>query len=236
MKYNNPVLKNFSDIYNPYTLNIFSDASMRISKGGITSGCYGVVAVCMDNIIYSFYRIHSNTTVNAEEARGIRSALAIALQYRYQFKNINIFSDSAISIIGLREYTQKWVYNENDNTLYKNKSFGSEVANQGLFVEMYNFATELRKTNQLGLYHIKGHVSFEGHQKTINSNIHTAYKVFLRENNCNGSLDINIIRYLCTYNTFVDNGSRSVLLRTNVYDNIGYKDVVSFYPTQNLYW
>ena len=232
MSFQNPILKNLSDIYNPYTLNIFSDASTRVCRGGRTAGCYGVIAVCMDNIIYSYYRIHSDTTSNAEEARGVAGALSLALSYRYNFKNINIFSDSKISIIGIRDFASKWYYE--DNNLYRKKYGSALVSNQNIFTEMYMSAIELLKTNQLGLYHIKGHVNLEAHAKTLDRQIHNAYNVFMRENKMYNQFDMNIIRYLCTYNSFVDHGSRSLLYRTNVQDNLDYRDAVEFYPTQPL--
>lgn len=232
--YQNPPIRRFNDIYNPNTLNIFADASIRNCRHERLAGCYGVVAVCMDHILYNDNRVHSDTTSNLEEARGVRRALSIALAYRNMFSRINIFSDSKLSICGLRDFSQGWLYH--DNGLYKSKACNKPVANQEIFVEMYAFAQELLKTNQLGLYHIKGHVDFDKHPTSVDKSLAAASTSFSKENCLPFGLDINIVRYLCTYNDFVDHSSRSYLLRTNVVDYDVYVDPVKFIPQGPLYW
>ena len=91
------------DFYNFDTLNIFCDASIT-GKYGNQTGCYGVVAVYLDNIVDECYKLVSNTTSNQSELKGLRAAISMANKYKNNYKNINIFCDSQVSILGLRDY------------------------------------------------------------------------------------------------------------------------------------
>ena len=48
-----------------------------------------------------------------------------------------------------------------------------------------------------------------------------------------GKVDYNTIRYISLYNNYVDSKSRSIINRTNIFENV-YYDPVSFYATSNL--
>ena len=96
-----------NSIHNPYTLNIFCDASIKSIKN-MNYGCYGAVAIYEDNIIDSSYQICSRTTNNDSEIRAIRSAVLLALKYRNNYQIINIFSDSQISLFGIRDRCFRW--------------------------------------------------------------------------------------------------------------------------------
>lgn len=213
---------------NPDTLNIFSDASMRtrVKSQHILDSCYGSVAVNMDTIIDERFRVISDTTVPAAEIRGLRCSLSLALQYRYNFKVINIFSDSQIALFGLRDYIYGWRYGK-DGVLY-NKSYTNAVKNQELFVECFQMLCELRKTNIVNLYHQSGHVenSLDALRKGI--------EVFKRSNNIKGTMDYNTIRYISLYNNYVDNKSRSFIRGINVYENT-FVDPLIFYPTPDIF-
>ena len=141
-----------AQFYNENTLNIFSDASMFSQLG-----CYGVVAVVKDNIIDSTYRLVSNTTSNNSEIKGIRAALDLALKYKDRFQFINIFSDSLISVNGLRDYIYNWKYNKNDGLLYSTAK--KPVANQEIFIEAHRILNILEAAPCIiHLYHQAGHV------------------------------------------------------------------------------
>lgn len=88
------------------------------SKSKLGIGCYGAVAVCGDQIIDSFYRISSRSTNNSCEIKGLRAAILLANKWKGQFSFINIFSDSQISVFGLKDYIYKWKYNPKDEKLY----------------------------------------------------------------------------------------------------------------------
>lgn len=208
--------------YNNNVLNIFCDAS--ISK---TTGCYGVAAVCMDNIIDTNYRIVSNTTNNNSELKGLRSAISMANKYKYNFQTINIFSDSQISIFGLRDYIYKWKFNPKDGLLYGSSK--NPIINQSIFIEAYYMLKELNEFN-INIYHQAGHVD-----NTVES-LNKAYNVFLRSNGF--AVDLNTIRYISTYNNFVDMSSRDILkskeIRMKCKRKVNFCDPISFKASGNI--
>ena len=205
----------FGEVYNEKTLNIFSDASMRK-----TMGCYGVVAVCKDDIIDSMFRPCSNSTSNSSELRGLRGALTLANKWSSQFYHINIFCDSQVSLLGLRDYYPNWKIK--NNILYN--SSNKPVVNQSIFIECYNILIALQQTNHIRLYHQLGHID-NGYE-----NIHSAAKAFGKFNNVKLPIDLNLIRYISTYNNYVDSVSRSIVRRTNIRDH--YIDPISFFAKQ----
>ena len=73
----------FEEIYNEYTLNIFSDAS--VSKD---LGCYGSVAVCRDSELERNIFTKAGTTVNECELLGVRLSLLMAHKYQNNFRVI----------------------------------------------------------------------------------------------------------------------------------------------------
>lgn len=192
--------------YNKSTLNIFSDASIIGSKKNFT-GCYGVVAVCEDDVIDSLFRLVSHTTSNNSEIKGIRGAISIANKYKYNFKQINIFSDSQISVFGLRDYIYKWRYNVNNGLLYGTS--GSPIVNQEIFIESYYMLLDIINTVPVSIFHQSGHVD------NRYDRLKEAANVFARSNNIKGNIDLNFIRYISTYNNYVDQTSRSILRRSN---------------------
>ena len=213
----------FNIIYNNYTLNLFSDASMRDTSETTLAGCYGSVAISGDNIIDELIRINSCTTVPAAEIRGIRCSLLLALKYRYNYKVINIFSDSQIAVFGLRDYIYGWNYNPDTKRFYtKGSKFNkaAEAKNQELYIECLSLLLELAKTNIVNIYHQKGHID---NDRALSN----AISVFKKSNNINGKIDYNFIRYISIYNNYIDNKTRSILLRTNVRE-IQYKDAILF--------
>lgn len=194
--------------YRSDVLNIFSDASIT-GKPGNQTGCYGVVGVVKDDIIDSTYRFSTHTTSNESEVKGLRAAIDMAMKYAGKFACINIFCDSQISVFGLREYIYKWRYNPKDGRLYS--SLGKPVVNQDIFVECRLMLDEIcTKTGTIvALYHQSGHID------NRYDDLKKAAYTFGRSNNFVGNIDLNFVRYISTYNNFVDHNSRSLLRRTN---------------------
>lgn len=211
-----------SSIYNPETLNIFSDAS-TIKKNNITYGCFGAVCVVGDEIIDSKYVVFEKTTSNACEVHGVLLAFDFAFKYMKQFKFINIFSDSLYSVKGFREYIYGWRYHK--HKLYRTPSKKHPVEHQEVFVEGFDMWQRMLLVNpNIRLFHQKGHVGTE----SPNSVIDAANK-FAEFNNYYGSIDLNFIRYISNYNNFVDNMTRQYLKR---YDSDKYYiDPIKFFPT-----
>lgn len=208
-------LISLSEFYNPEILNIFSDASI-VKK---THGCYGAVVVCGDNILDQSYKLVSNTTCSNSEIKGLRLAISLANKWSCKYKKINIFSDSQVSVFGIRDYIYKWKYNVNDNLFYG--SSGSPVANQNIFIESYYMLMNLiNKGIDINLFHQSGHID------NNYDRLKKAADIFARSNNINGNIDLNLIRYISTYNNFVDNNSRSILRNSNI--KINYCDPIYF--------
>lgn len=235
MAINKPTLTQYADNFNidifktDDTLNLFSDASMRTvsKKDHILASCYGSVAVNKDTIIDEWFRCQSESTVPAAEIRGIRCSLSLALKWRHMFRVINIFSDSQISVFGLRDYIYNWKYNPEEERYYLGNR-KSEVKNQELLIECFYLLNELRKTNIVNIFHQCGHVD-NGFD-----NIKNAAEVFKRSNGVNGVVSYELVRYISVYNNYVDNKSRSFIRTLNVFENY-YTDPVEFYSKGNLY-
>lgn len=217
---------NLNNFYSMNTLNIFCDASVRKKSKHNFDVCYGVVCVTENTIIDSVYRIASNSTNNEGEIKGLRMALNMAAKWINHFKFINIFSDSKISIIGLREYIYNWKYDKKTGNL-KNSS-GSFVSNQSIFIECFHLLSYLDKIkpNKVQLFHQRGHIS-----NNIND-LRKARNSFKKENHIYANVDLNLINYLSTWNNYVDHTSRSTLLRADL--NYNYHDPIEFYLNNPL--
>jgi ribonuclease HI len=194
-----------SQFHNDNTLNIFSDASI-IGKHGNFTGCYGVVAVLKDDIIDQRYRLVSYTTNNDSEIKGIRAALDLAMKYKDRYPFINIFSDSQISINGLKNYIYGWRINPQDGMLYTKMK--KKVSNQAIFIEDYRILKELEASPCIiQLYHQPAHVD-NGYNALLK-----AADAFRKANLIRGNIDLNFMRYISTWNNHVDSNSRSMLRR-----------------------
>lgn len=218
-------------INNRDTLNLFSDASMRPfnrAKNELST-CYGSVAVSNDTIIDEMLRMQTVSTVPAAEIRGIRCSLSLALKWRYHFRVINIFSDSQLALFGLRDYIYNWYYNTNDGRYYSGQRNKSEVVNQEIILECFYMLEELRRTNIVNLFHQKGHI--ENGMESIKK----ALVTFKKSNGIIGSIDYSTIRYISCYNNYIDNKTRSLIRRTDMFGDIQYSDAVIFNPVDNLY-
>ena len=222
--YSEPCLE-LSQIYNTNTLNIFCDASMTGANSKSAHGCYGSVAVSRDDILDGYYRISSFSTNNECEIKAMRSALILADKWKQDFPLINIFSDSQISVFGLREYIYKWKYNKKEYKLYN--SSGSPVANQSIFVECHYLLMDLAQKCKICIYHQSGHVT-NGY-----FNLKEAGYQFMKSNYVNGVLDLNLIRYISTYNNYIDSTTRSLLRRTNLKEIK--RDPIIFIPKGRIY-
>lgn len=209
-----------SQFFNSETVNIFSDASMTTPKKDNQTGCFGVVAVIGNDIVDQRYRIVSNTTSNNSEIKGIRTAIDMAGQFAGKISFINIFSDSQVSIFGLREYIFHW--KKKGEYLYN--SVGKKVSNQNIFIESRDMLNYLENSSSIiSLYHQSGHINDKY------KDLLEASDCFKKFNNINGKIDLNFIRYISTWNNYVDKTSRS-LLRRNIKNNNTFEDPLLFFP------
>lgn len=189
------------DIFNPETLNIFTDASIKTLKDtGETLGCPGAICVGTREdgstyIIDEAYYIERYATNNSSEIKAVSLGVSKALQYRNNFKQINLFSDSMICIHGLREWLYNWLNCIYDGIMYS--SSGKPVANQQTFSSILN--TIVMNNLRINLYHQKGHVSIIN-----NSSLENAAKVFMKTNFLQEEPTLSLILQLSGYNNMVD--------------------------------
>lgn len=199
---------------NPYTLNIFCDAS---TFG--TYACYGAVAVNGNTIIDEIYRVQSNSTCNNAEVRAIKAGISLALRYQKNFQCINIFSDNENAILCIRERVMNW--RVVGNTLIG--SSNNPIVAQNLYIEM------VLTINEAGLsvnfWHQKGHVN-SGAKSLSN-----ALYIFKTNNGpivAQQDIEIGFIKYISYFNNLVDKKSRDLLHNQELADQI--INPLVFYP------
>lgn len=205
-----------NDFYRPEILNIFTDASIKNRPNGKFSGCYGATAVVCDTIIEEMCRVNTDTTNNNSEIKGIRAGVHLALKYRNNYQTINIFSDSQISVFGLRDRIFNWTLKDG---ILINKS-KEPVKSQEVYYEIINMI--LANHLYINLYHQKGHVD------NNYNNLIEAEHVFRSSNSIRYTIDLNVIRYISVWNNHIDTITRNTLL---TYDkNIVYRDAIHYEP------
>lgn len=162
-------------------INIFTDASVKhFPQYNYTVGCPGFIVFRDRQMIHpidSHYIMDS--TNNESEIVAIFNALYYVLCNKEAFKyedRINIFSDSKISVFGLREWYKGWVKNMRDGILYN--SSGKPVANSRFFVESMGMIMLINK--KVNIYHCNGHIDLWNKTK-----IQKFMNTFRKENQCN---------------------------------------------------
>ena len=191
----------------PYVLNIFCDASLK-RRGDTTDICYVAIAVNKDNIIDSIYRVNTDSTNNKGEAMAILAGLQLANMYKYTYSVINIFSDSQVSILNIRDRYKNWTFID-DNYYIKS---GGVLSNQEVYIQILQMICECDL--HINFFHQKGHVN----SKSFKDIVH-ATKVFSTSNRIGREIDYSFIRYISGYNNIVDAYSRSTLSRMDTVNN-----------------
>lgn len=187
-------------------INLFCDASIDLTNRIACSGCH---VTYQDNTgvhdIGDRMIIQNNATNNSSEILAIWIGVTTALQLRetyYPKAVFRLFSDSKISLYGLRDWLKNWVSNiRPDGTLVS--SSGQPVANQQTFIDIYNIIvdTDLR----IEFYHQRGHV-LDGKVSLDKARVQ-----FIKANKVPPEgLGLDI-KYLSTCNQIVDNMSRDAL-------------------------
>ncbi len=220
---------NLSDaIINPWTVNIFCDASTTTHKRNIIDACYGALAYSMNHKILEWYRVLHDTTSNHAELRAINLAVRLALYIRSnhpEYKNFNIFSDSMISVFGMRDNCKRWKVL--DNGLYSASEQHQLISHQEVYLE--TLALIVENDLNISIWHQKGHVTLSNMMS-----LEYAAEVFARNNFKRAKIDLNFIKYISIYNNEVDNASRRILQNTKVYEK-NYSEPIYFIP-YNYNW
>lgn len=188
----------FDQIKQPDTLNIFTDTSMLNKVHLASSGAHFYSGT---TFIGEFVQIIPQATVNIGELMGVYFGLRQSLEYMKTgaFTTINLFSDSQITIFGLRDWVYNWVRDEGDGHLhgYANK----RVQNETYFIHIINFI--LANNINVNLYHVRGHLDGDYFK---NSRIFK--ENFISANNIQYVVDDTVVNFLIQGNSFIDNRTR----------------------------
>lgn len=185
-------------------INIFCDASINTS---LRIACPGVVTTLRyedghSDIYEKETMIMKGATNNSAEIMailmGVRSALRLSRIYPGTV--IRLFSDSKISIFGLREWLPNWVQNMKGTVLMS--STGQPVANQQTFIKIFNLI--VRYDLKIEFYHQSGHV------KNTPEALKRASADFITSNKIIVNRLGTSIEEICYYNNFVDELTREV--------------------------
>lgn len=192
---------NINDIFNDYSINVFTDASIMQLPNKEYLGAPGFVVVYNNGILETGCCIIDNTTNNNSEIKAIRMGVDAALKYKGTVPNIRLFSDSLLCIRGLREWIYRWKVNPAGTALVS--SSGTSVANQEVFLEIANYI--VRNNLEIEFFHQRGHISLAN----PNSVIKAADDFNTFNPGCNA--DIELVKQLSFYNNMVDDMTRTHL-------------------------
>ena len=191
-------------------INLFCDASIDVDRKIACAGCYIVVQgeSIHSNPLPLYYKmyIQHNATNNSAEILAIWAGVTEAIKLRQSKPNatFRLFSDSKISLYGLRDWIKNWIKNsENANTNVLISSVGQPVANQQCFIDIFNLIVE--SGLKIELYHQRGHVGGSGPR------MDKARVQFIRANKVppeSLGLDFD---FLCQCNNYIDISTRSAL-------------------------
>lgn len=196
------VILKTSDIFNNESVNIFTDASVTKKQwehGKETIGCPGFCTVINGNIVNHFECIDRYSTNNKSEILAIYYGILEAMKYQ-NFKYINLFSDSKISVIGLRDWFYNWTQNINNGIMFSTS--GTPVSNQEIFLKI--LYTVIQNNIRVNLFHVKGHVN-----PLNKTHIIDAKKVFIETNYMKTDVEDDLISTICYYNNIVDTNTRN---------------------------
>lgn len=198
-------------------INIFADASIKkIDK--VTYCCPGCIVVLNSAdgpIIETVDKRVMTGTNNSSEVTAILMAVQQAVRFNYFPNVINVFSDSKISVFGLREWFFTWINNIKNGVMLS--STGKEVANQQIFLHVVNFI--LNNQLNINLLHQMGHVNSAADKIE-------AKNVFLRSNN--EFLSDEELEYISFYNNTIDSLTRDYLNQIPMPEVIGSNNPINY--------
>lgn len=191
------------------TLNIFTDASVygKIDKINKNRVCAGAIATDINKgRLREFQILLDKSTNNYGELTGIGLGIMLASIFRDKYDRINIFSDSQISVKGLREWIYGWI-NKLDSNGIMHSSSGTPVANHDLILSITDLILNnfIPGKHKIYLYHINGHITSD---KDLRRGIRTFKKSNYINQNINDDI-LNYIKYLQRWNDYIDRSTRS---------------------------
>lgn len=206
-------MNRFDTIYKSNVLNIFTDASICAEKyNGYTVGCAGVELATSSSYRYNMdfnnyipnYAVILDTTNNNSELIAIRQGILFAIANQKYFDEINLFSDSLISINGLTQWIEGWFFKALKDTTNKDNilmsSSGSPVANQDIIKNIV--ALIYYNKLKINFFHQRGHCL---------DNLPVVRKDFIKSNNIKENVSDLFVSQIATINDIVDKRSRDIM-------------------------
>lgn len=216
-------------------INLFCDASIDLNRKIACSGCY-ITSHSYDMGVPSNFidmgrrlMIQTDATNNSSEILAIWLGVREAIRLRriYPGAVFRLFSDSKISLYGLRDWMKNWVKNIDSNGILISSS-GAPVMNQQKFIEIYNMIIE--NNLKIELYHNRGHAGGGGKVSLKDARIQ-----FIKANKVPPEGLGLTIEYISNYNSLVDNATREAVRAYDSYLKTGFPsdvEVEGIYPME----
>lgn len=196
---------------------IFCDASIDLKT---KVACSGTIVVNADSIgqdpirnyiTDGIFVIQENATNNSGEIMAIRKAVEYAIHYQTINKLnpeqliINIFSDSKISLFGLREWCFNWENNQNEHGILYG-SGNNPVSNQEEFKNIIRMISDLSLYAKIRFFHQRGHVKIKDYLNT------SQIREFCEWNYLHGLTELGLsYPQICAANDIADTVSRYMI-------------------------
>lgn len=186
-------------------VDIFCDASIVPNTRWV---CGGYLAINRDTgEEHTECIIESNGTNNLGEIMSIYYAMKYAVEQskilppdtRFRF-----FSDSKISVYGIKRWLPGWVESQDDDGILYSTS-GQPVANQQYFIKIFNLMVKNKLT--MNIYHQRGHVNLHSEEALAQ-----AEHDFHKSNNSTLMWIGTTIEEISTRNAYIDNLTRETLM------------------------
>ena len=189
-------------------LNIFTDAS--VINRSISLPAFIMLDGKENKEVNHYGMALANSTNNEGEVYAIKLAIQSCLNpfilnmmdIYYGGRYINIFSDSKITVLGLREWYASWIKNKRNGILVS--SSGTPVANQEIFIYIMKMIHDYDL--KVNFYHVSGHV-----------NVHNSKQLFtmiqdFRKFNYDIRISYEFAAFISDMNNKIDNFTRSIYL------------------------
>lgn len=206
-------------------INIFVDASIEKLSDNKYISCSGAILMSMDyneelsRKLPYFARILADSTNNIGELEAILLGLDLANTLKKPYtKTISIYSDSKVSVFGLREWILDWYNNsnQNDNNLTFMSKQGKVIANQDLIKKIINRISNMNSS--VYLYQQKGHVNINDHNQLVEAyNYFCITNRFFIDYYSDYEEEIKLLSY---NNNFIDKMTREFLTNKVCLDSL----------------
>lgn len=185
-------------------VNTYTDASIVKDEFNNFITCAGYITVFHNEILSYGTRVVYSATNNYGEILAIYMGIQNLLSYKEHDTFLNLFSDSMISVNGLKTWVYNWLRSMDPTTKMLINSNGNTVANQEIYCNIINYIVQ--NNTHINLYHQRGHLNPSNvkHMELIK-------QTFVETNNTDITDDI--IREICYYNDMVDNMTRDILTK-----------------------